>query len=67
MLTFFTPQVTILEEKLKEKCKVDYQVKVFPGQTHGFAHRKREDINPADKPKIQQARTDMLMWLNKYI
>lgn len=60
-------QVSILEARLKENCKVDYQVKVFPGQTHGFAHRKREDINPADKPKIQQARTDMLVWLNKYM
>uniref|UniRef100_A0A3B4WYK7 Carboxymethylenebutenolidase homolog n=1 Tax=Seriola lalandi dorsalis TaxID=1841481 RepID=A0A3B4WYK7_SERLL len=53
--------------KLKEKCTVDYQVKIFPGQTHGFVHRKREDINPTDKPSIQMARTDMLNWLNKYM
>ncbi|KAM8732149.1 carboxymethylenebutenolidase homolog isoform 1-T2 [Acanthopagrus schlegelii] len=60
-------QVSALEAKLKEKCTVDYQVKVFPGQTHGFVHRKREDINPTDKPSIQEARTDMLNWLNKYM
>ncbi|XP_047423669.1 carboxymethylenebutenolidase homolog [Mugil cephalus] len=60
-------QVSALEAKLKEKCKVDYQVKIFPGQTHGFVHRKREDINPEDKPKIQEARGDMFQWLNKYM
>ncbi|XP_074478442.1 carboxymethylenebutenolidase homolog [Sebastes fasciatus] len=60
-------QVTVLEAKLKEKCKVDYQVKIFPGQTHGFVHRKREAINPTDQPSIQEARTDMLNWLNKYM
>lgn len=60
-------QVSALEAKLKEKCTVDYQVKIFPGQTHGFVHRKREDINPTDKPHIQEARTDMLNWLKKYM
>ncbi|XP_029004747.1 carboxymethylenebutenolidase homolog [Betta splendens] len=60
-------QVNTLEAKLKEKCTVDYQVKIFPGQTHGFVHRKREDINPTDKPSIQEARTDLLNWLNKYM
>lgn len=60
-------QVSALEAKLKEKCTVDYQVKIFPGQTHGFVHRKREDINPTDKPRIQEARTDMLNWLKKYM
>ncbi|KAG7525662.1 hypothetical protein JOB18_030294 [Solea senegalensis] len=60
-------QVSALEAKLKEKCTVDYQVKIFPGQTHGFVHRKREDINPTDKPSIQLARTDMLNWLSKYM
>ncbi|KAM9333535.1 carboxymethylenebutenolidase homolog isoform 2-T2 [Pholidichthys leucotaenia] len=60
-------QVSTLEAKLKEKCTVDYQVKIFPGQTHGFVHRKREDINPADRASIQEARTDMLNWLNKYM
>ncbi|XP_051910413.1 carboxymethylenebutenolidase homolog [Hippocampus zosterae] len=60
-------QVSGLEAKLKEKCTVDYRVKIFPGQNHGFAHRKREDISPADKPRIEEARTDMINWLNKYI
>lgn len=60
-------QVSVLETNLKEKCKIDYQVKTFPGQSHGFVHRKREDINPADKPSIQEARMDMLNWLNKYM
>ncbi|TKS87832.1 Carboxymethylenebutenolidase -like protein [Collichthys lucidus] len=59
--------VSVLEAKLKEKCTVDYQVKIFLGQTHGFVHRKREDINPSDKPYIQEARTDMLNWLKKYM
>lgn len=63
----FALQVSVLEAKLKEKCTVDYQVKIFPGQTHGFVHRKREDINPTDKPNIQEARTDMLNWLKKYM
>lgn len=66
-LFFFPVQVAVLEAKLKEKCTVDYQVKIFPGQTHGFVHRKREDINPADKPFIQEGRTDMINWLNKYM
>ncbi|XP_053268703.1 carboxymethylenebutenolidase homolog [Pleuronectes platessa] len=60
-------QVGVLESKLKEKCTVDHQVKIFPGQTHGFVHRKREDINPSDKPSIQEARSDMLNWLSKYM
>lgn len=59
--------MSTLEVKLKEKCMVDYQVKVFPGQTHGFVHRKREDVNPVDKPCIQEARMDMLNWFNKYM
>lgn len=66
-LHHLVPQVSVLEAKLKETCTVDYQVKIFPGQTHGFVHRKREDINPADKPSIQEARTDLLSWLNKYM
>ncbi|XP_068437943.1 carboxymethylenebutenolidase homolog [Clinocottus analis] len=60
-------QVSVLEAKLKEKCTADYQVKIFPGQTHGFVHRRREDINPTDKPSILEARTDLLNWLNKYM
>ncbi|KAH1176951.1 hypothetical protein KIL84_010653 [Mauremys mutica] len=60
-------QVTLLEQKLKQHCKVDYRVKIYPGQTHGFVHRKREDMNPQDKPYIEEARKDMLNWLNKYL
>jgi len=60
-------QVSVLEARLKEKCTVDYQVKIFPDQTHGFVHRKKEDANPADTPHIQQARSDMLRWLNKHM
>lgn len=61
-------QVSVLEKNLQEKCTgVDYHVKVFPGQTHGFVHRKREDINTTDQPCIQEARTDMLNWLQKYM
>ncbi|KAM4705819.1 carboxymethylenebutenolidase homolog isoform 1-T2 [Rhinophrynus dorsalis] len=60
-------QVASLDQKLKEHSKSDYKVKVFPKQTHGFAHRKKEDINPEDKPYIEEARKDMLLWLNTYI
>ncbi|NXG35113.1 CMBL Carboxymethylenebutenolidase, partial [Dromaius novaehollandiae] len=60
-------QVALLEQKLKENCKVDYEVKIYPGQTHGFVHRKREDISPQDKPYIEEGRKDMINWLNKYI
>lgn len=60
-------QVTALEQKLKQQCKVDHEVKIYPGQTHGFVHRKREDINPQDRPYIEEARKDMLNWLSRYI
>ncbi|KAM8966484.1 carboxymethylenebutenolidase homolog [Pelodytes ibericus] len=60
-------QVTVLNEKLKQHAKVDFEVKVFPKQTHGFVHRKKEDINIEDKPLIEEARKDMIAWLNKYI
>uniref|UniRef100_A0A8C6ZW65 Carboxymethylenebutenolidase homolog n=1 Tax=Nothoprocta perdicaria TaxID=30464 RepID=A0A8C6ZW65_NOTPE len=60
-------QVTQLEQNLKENCKVHYEVKIYPGQTHGFIHRRREDINPQDKPYIEEGRKDMINWLNKYI
>ncbi|MBN3313948.1 CMBL Carboxymethylenebutenolidase, partial [Atractosteus spatula] len=60
-------QVSTLEKKLQEHCTVDFKVKVFAGQTHGFVHRKREDINPTDRPFIEEARRDMLNWLNKYV
>ncbi|XP_029445896.1 carboxymethylenebutenolidase homolog isoform X2 [Rhinatrema bivittatum] len=60
-------QVTILEQKLKEHCETKFEVKVYPAQTHGFVHRKREDINAEDKPLIEEARRDMITWLNQYI
>ncbi|XP_062841356.1 carboxymethylenebutenolidase homolog isoform X2 [Trichomycterus rosablanca] len=60
-------QVTSLELKLKEKCTVDFQVKIFPDQTHGFVHRQREDVNETDRPHIREARNDMINWLNKYV
>ncbi|CAL9697924.1 unnamed protein product [Knipowitschia caucasica] len=60
-------QVQVFEHNLKENCQVEYRVKIFPGQTHGFVHRKREDINPEDSAQIQEARRDMLNWLNKYM
>ncbi|XP_028813030.1 carboxymethylenebutenolidase homolog [Denticeps clupeoides] len=60
-------QVTVLEKNLHDKCSADFQVKIFPGQTHGFVHRKRDDINPADKPLIEEARLDMLNWLRQYM
>ncbi|XP_076868943.1 carboxymethylenebutenolidase homolog [Brachyhypopomus gauderio] len=60
-------QVTGLEAKLKERCTVDYRVKIFPDQTHGFVHRKREDINEPDRPSILEAREDMINWLKKYM
>ncbi|XP_074549216.1 carboxymethylenebutenolidase homolog [Halichoeres trimaculatus] len=60
-------QVHVLEAKLKENCTMDHQVKIFPGQTHGFVHRKNEDMNPEDKPSILEARADLLNWLKKYM
>ncbi|TRY83852.1 hypothetical protein DNTS_006197 [Danionella cerebrum] len=60
-------QVTVLEGRLKETSTADFKVKVFPNQTHGFVHRKREDINPDDKPYIEEARKDMIDWLNMYM
>ncbi|XP_048371140.1 carboxymethylenebutenolidase homolog isoform X1 [Sphaerodactylus townsendi] len=60
-------QVAELEQKLTEHCKVDFEVKIYLGQTHGFVHRKREDINPKDKPYIEEAKMDMMNWLNRYI
>ncbi|XP_056440297.1 carboxymethylenebutenolidase homolog isoform X1 [Gadus chalcogrammus] len=60
-------QVSVLQAGLKEKCSVDHQVKIFPEQSHGFVHRRREDINPSDRPHILEARSDMLHWLNKFM
>ncbi|KAK2491630.1 hypothetical protein MC885_017147 [Smutsia gigantea] len=60
-------QVALLTQKLKERCQVEYQIKTFSGQTHGFVHRKREDCSPEDKPYIDEARRNLIEWLNKYI
>ncbi|XP_064410419.1 carboxymethylenebutenolidase homolog [Latimeria chalumnae] len=60
-------QVDILQQKLKEHCRTEYKVKIYPGQTHGFVHRKRDDINLQDQPYIQEARTDMINWLNTHV
>lgn len=60
-------QVTLLEEKLKEYCRVSYKIKVYPEQVHGFAQCKPEDMKPEDIPYMEEARMDMLDWLNKYI
>ncbi|ELW70153.1 Carboxymethylenebutenolidase like protein [Tupaia chinensis] len=60
-------QVSLLTQKLKDHCKVEYQIKTFSGQTHGFVHRKREDCSPEDKPYIDEARRNLIEWLNKYI
>ncbi|XP_021531046.2 carboxymethylenebutenolidase homolog [Aotus nancymaae] len=59
--------VSVLTQKLKEHCKVEYQIKTFSGQTHGFVHRKREDCSSADKPYIDEARRNLIEWLNKYM
>lgn len=66
-MTSFANQVSLLTQKLKEHCKVEYQIKTFSGQTHGFVHRKREDCSPEDKPYIDEARRNLLEWLNKYV
>ncbi|XP_006900228.1 PREDICTED: carboxymethylenebutenolidase homolog [Elephantulus edwardii] len=60
-------QVSLLTQKLKAHCRVDHQIKTFSGQTHGFVHRKREDVAPADKPYIEEARRNLLEWLSKYV
>ncbi|XP_075684637.1 carboxymethylenebutenolidase homolog isoform X2 [Rhinoderma darwinii] len=60
-------RVHSLEEKLKMHATVEFKVKLFPNQTHGFAHRKNENINPEDKPQIEEARKDMIEWLQKFI
>ncbi|KAL8194196.1 UNVERIFIED_CONTAM: hypothetical protein K2H54_004059 [Gekko kuhli] len=60
-------QVALLEQKLKEYCLVDYKVKVYPGQVHGFAQCKPEDMKPRDVPYIEEARIDIVEWLNRYL
>lgn len=58
--------IFLWSSSVEGKSKMEYQVRLFPVQPHGFANRKREDINPADKPQIEEAKTDMPYWLNKY-
>ncbi|GAB0183329.1 carboxymethylenebutenolidase [Grus japonensis] len=60
-------QITLLEEKLKQYCKVAYKIKVYPGQVHGFAQLKPEDMKPDDKPYIEEARKDMIDWIKIFI
>ncbi|KAM6224397.1 carboxymethylenebutenolidase homolog [Rhynchocyon petersi] len=60
-------QVSVLTQKLKAHCRVHYQIKTFSGQTHGFVHRQREDVSPADKPYVEEARRNLLEWLSKYL
>ncbi|XP_009707426.1 PREDICTED: carboxymethylenebutenolidase homolog [Cariama cristata] len=60
-------QVILLEQKLKENCKVNYEVKIYPRQTHSFVHCRREDINPQDRPYIEEEEKNMISWLKKYI
>lgn len=63
----FILQITLLDEKLKQYCKVPYKIKVYPGQVHGFAQLKPEDMKPADKPYIEEARKDMVDWIKTFI
>ncbi|XP_026556693.1 carboxymethylenebutenolidase homolog [Pseudonaja textilis] len=65
--TISLKQVSLLEEKLTEYCNVNYKIKVYPGQVHGFAQCKPEDMKPKDKPYAEEARMDLIEWLNRYI
>ncbi|XP_020652802.3 carboxymethylenebutenolidase homolog [Pogona vitticeps] len=65
--TISLDQVTLLEQKLKEYCRVSYKVKVYPGQVHGFAQCKPEDMKPEDVPYMEEARMDIIDWMNRYV
>ncbi|XP_032076349.1 carboxymethylenebutenolidase homolog [Thamnophis elegans] len=65
--TISLQQISLLEEKLKEHCKVNYKIKVYPEQVHGFAQCKPEDMKPKDVPYAEEARMDLIEWLNRYI
>nr|XP_028591665.1 carboxymethylenebutenolidase homolog [Podarcis muralis]XP_028591666.1 carboxymethylenebutenolidase homolog [Podarcis muralis]XP_028591668.1 carboxymethylenebutenolidase homolog [Podarcis muralis] len=65
--TISSDQVTLLEGKLAEYCRVPFKVKVYPGQEHGFAQLKPDDMKPENQPYIEEARMDMIDWLNRYI
>uniref|UniRef100_A0A8C4VUW6 Carboxymethylenebutenolidase homolog n=1 Tax=Gopherus evgoodei TaxID=1825980 RepID=A0A8C4VUW6_9SAUR len=59
--------IILLEKKLKQYCQVEYRIKVYPGQIHGFAELKPDDMKPRDKPYIEEARKDMMNWLKTYV
>lgn len=60
-------QVTLLEEKLKEYCKMPFRIKVYPEQVHGFVQTKPADMKPDNVLYIEEAQMDMMDWLNKYL
>lgn len=60
-------QVSALTQKLQEHCQVEYQVKTFAGQTHGFVHRKQEDCTSEDRPYVDEARRNLLEWLSRHV
>ncbi|XP_016044141.1 carboxymethylenebutenolidase homolog isoform X2 [Erinaceus europaeus] len=60
-------QVSALTQKLQEHCQVEYQVKTFAGQTHGFVHRKQEDCASEDRPYVDEARRNLLEWLSRHV
>lgn len=64
---FLFLQIFLLEDKLKQYCKVPYKIKVYPGQVHGFAQLKPEDMKPDDKPYIEEARRDMIDWIKMFV
>ncbi|KAM3841818.1 carboxymethylenebutenolidase homolog [Vipera latastei] len=65
--TISLEQISLLEKKLTEYCTVNYKIKVYPGQVHGFAQCKPEDMKPEDVPYAEEARMDLIQWLNRYI
>ncbi|KAF4790154.1 carboxymethylenebutenolidase isoform X2 [Turdus rufiventris] len=65
--TISLDQIFLLEDKLKQYCKVPYKIKVYPGQVHGFAQLKPEDMKPDDKPYIEEARRDMIDWIKMFV
>ncbi|NXU44081.1 CMBL Carboxymethylenebutenolidase, partial [Drymodes brunneopygia] len=65
--TISLDQIFLLEDKLKQYCKVPYKIKVYPGQVHGFAQLQPEDMKPDDKPYIEEARRDMIDWIKMFV
>jgi len=61
-------RIDALENGLKEHAKVPFNVKVYPGQPHGFAHRKKaQNFGDGDDLAQQGALNDMLDWLKTHI